>query len=356
VNRISELGSPLDCAILGTTTLWRFDEDDLIVRMEDNFDSDVEAEYFSRSAATTVHHLLCAGARVDKITDPDFAVHPLKMALILECDNPGLISYLLDAGALIDESILKLVDGFLANHLDRVSNATVPRGIQAIFSGTASQNVSSAVRPLYQRISRQLSALEAESDLSEQLGAQFDIEEARQGFLQASEHDVCRSVSSLMSSLRKLDPEGAESTLALGLLLALHNNHADVVCLLLSNGLNPNEVDADGNSSVHRFLITHVGNDVRITIENIKKLVEYGADLTMRNNSGECPLHIAAKSKHDGLLKAIFELVAADTTQSLLAIINPSLLQYAIAWGCDENVELLVQKYHTINRKMACLS
>jgi ankyrin repeat protein len=349
VNRISELGSPLDCAILGITTLWRFNEDDLIDRMEENFDFDVETERVLRSTATTVHHLLRAGARVDKITDPDFAVHPLKMALILECHNPELISYLLDAGALIDEPILELVDRFLASYPDCVSNATVPRGIRAIFSGTASQNVSSAVRPLYQRIVRQLSAQEAESDLSEQLGAQFDIEEARQDFLQASEHGVCRSVSSLMSSLRKLDPEGAEPTLTLGLLLALHNNHADVVYLLLSNGLNPNEVDADGNSSVHRFLITHVGNDVRITIQNIKKLVEYGADLTMRNKSGECLLHVAAKSKHDGLLKAIFELVTTETTQSLLAIINPSPLQYAIAWGCDENVEILVQKYHTIN-------
>jgi ankyrin repeat protein len=354
VNRISSLGAPLDCALLKMAALWELDEIDCHEYMDEYHDSSLPRMQIARSTVIIVQKLIQAGARVDRTTNPNFPARPLKMALITDSHNAELISHILEGGALVDEDVLTVVEEYLDRNSDRLSTGTVPSGISALFSRVAYQDVSYATQPIYRKLSSQLagslsSTHETGSFSPKQLHTESDIKSLKQRFFQASEHGVYDGVESLMSSLRNLYPEDTQSTLTSGLVLALENNHKDVAHLLLSNGVNPNIADNYENSPLHRIIRDYSISDVNIVIQNIKSLVDHGADLMIKNRNGELPLHLAAKSKHEGPLKTILEVMSDESTQISLAGHDPSPLQYAVAWGADENVRLLLEKYETIS-------
>lgn len=70
----------------------------------------------------------------------------------------------------------------------------------------------------------------------------------------------------------------------------------EIVILLLKNGANPNLVDQDGDTALHRLIIA-VGNVGTISGKDahqmIKLLLSAGADLTIKNNAGQTPLALA---------------------------------------------------------------
>jgi ankyrin repeat protein len=103
--------------------------------------------------------------------------------------------------------------------------------------------------------------------------------------------------------------------------------------MLLSSGANPNLADSSGNTPIHDSLRDLSIYDNKITIQNVNTLVKGGADLMLRNNKGETPFHLAAESKHRGLLPIIFEAMGEEAAQRSLSMSNPSPLQYAVEWG-----------------------
>jgi ankyrin repeat protein len=351
VNQTSEMGSPLDCALLHLESLYRVDEGFLDDTLRDSEapekPEDIE---LADHASITILQLIYGGASLDNVTDPDCLLLPLEMALYTHPYNSDLINHILAGGALITEHAVEIVENYFDG--DRLSKANIPSGIAAIFSTTARKNVSDAAQPIYQRLSAQFTSIaffkvEIECVSQEELEAGEDIRRLEQQFLQASQHGVYKTMASLISTLRNVGHNEMESTLAFGLGLALQNNHENVARLLLESEVNPNLVNADGDSPAH---ISMYGlTDVNITIRNVKNLVKHGADLMIRNKSGELVIHLAAESKHEILLKEIVRLLGSEKTQESLAILTPSVLQYAVKSGADANVTFLLEMYQEIS-------
>jgi hypothetical protein len=232
------------------------------------------------------------------------------MALVHYPYNPDIINHFLDCGALITEHTLEIAETYLERGAYKVSTAGIPPSIVTIFSETARENVSDAAQSIYQRLSVKLtgtisSQVEAGGIAHGESGVADDTGLLKQQFLQASEHGVYKTVASLISPLRKVDYDDKESTLTLGLGLALQNNHENVVHLLLESEVNPNIVDENGDSPAHMAMNRYTITDVDIRIRNIRALVKHGADLMIRNGRGELAIHMAAGLKHHNVYPCV---------------------------------------------------
>jgi ankyrin repeat protein len=359
VNRTSEMGSPLDCALITTKSLYKWDEDTLIDMMIDKdppTESSEEMEVVDPTS-TTVLRLIQGGAKVDKITSPDYFLVPLEIALVCYPHDSRVINHLLNRGVLITEHALEIVEDYQEGRrrrrrLERGPGGSIPSSIVTIFSEAARKNVSDAAQSIYQRLSVKLtgtipSKVEVAGISHGESGVADHIGLLKEQFLQASQHGVYKTIESLITTLRNVDHDDMESTLTLGLGLALQNNHENIARLLLESEVNTNLVDEDGDSPAHLAMCGPT--DVNITIRNVKNLVKHGADLMIRNKSGELVIHLAAKSKHDTLLKEIVRLMGNQMTQQAVSILRPSLLQYAVKSGADANVTFLLGIYQEIN-------
>jgi hypothetical protein len=145
VNRISKMGSPLDCALLQTIALMRLEENILVDFMnlmdfKRGGKNAEDIEYIS----FTVLQLIQGGAKLDKATTPSCPVLPLEIALITQPHSSDVVNHFLDGGASITEHALEIVDNYLNRKPTMVSVEGIPSGMAAIFSKTASINVSDA--------------------------------------------------------------------------------------------------------------------------------------------------------------------------------------------------------------------
>jgi ankyrin repeat protein len=356
VNRTSDLGSPLDCALITTRSLYKWDEDTLIDMMIDEeppTENTEEIEVADPTSATILR-LIQGGAKLDKITSPNFLLVPIETALVYYPYDPEIIKHFLDYGVLITEHTLEIVETYLKRGAGKVSAAGIPPIIVTIFSETARKNVSDAAQSIYQRLSVELagsisSKVGAAGIATEESGVANHIGSLKQQFLQASEYGVYKTIASLIPTLRKVDYDEKESILTSGLGLALQNNHENVVHFLLESEVNPNIVDENGDSPARIAMKEYTIIDFDITIRNIKALVKHGANLMIRNKRGELALHLAAGLKHDTLLKEIVRLMGNEMTQKAVSILKPSLLQYTVQSGADTNVTFLLEMYQEIN-------
>lgn len=344
VNFVSSLGSPLDCALLGSETMWR----------DETFDydrGDRPCKEIDYPKAKIVLDLITAGARVDKRTDPDLPGSPLKIALVMEPNNSIIMSHILDYGAPIDVEALKCLEEYLerleaAGNMDLPMLSDFPETFQVFFSRASCHTFWGETKDLFLALSNRIhpTALRPVGQQKQTLAPQFteDIDILEERFLTASEHGIFSDVSMLMSTLRRTESLEVERVLTRGLSFAASNNHERVMQMLLDNKVNPNHLDHAGNTALHTVLDTTVTN-IDIRLRSIRSILEHGADVSKRNKKGELPLHLAAKSKDKRLLQEVYEMVNLEGAETSLAASKPSLLQYAVAYGCDENVSFLME-------------
>jgi ankyrin repeat protein len=360
VNRISEMGSPLDCALLGDSALYRDNRYSLRNRMyTKKLPGTEEDKAYDDSVSLITLQLISGGARLNKATNPTCLLLPLEIAVMVHPHNNKVINHLLAARASITEHALQIIEGYLERE-NRISGAplgTIPSGIAALFSETACNNVSYAVQSTYQRISSKVASISScevgpQGITLPQADPDDDAAAIERQFLQASEHGVYESAASLISTLRNSNSDYVDSTLVCGLGLALQNNHENVSQLLLESGVNPNSVDENGDSAAHTAVTrSYTLTDVNTMIRNLQKLVKYGADLTIRNKRGELVFHLAIKLKGENLLEEIMLLMGNKMTRESLVALKPSVLQYAMEFGLDADVDFILQMYQNINPK-----
>ncbi|KAL5324553.1 hypothetical protein ACEPPN_009099 [Leptodophora sp. 'Broadleaf-Isolate-01'] len=347
VNRQSKIGTPLYCSLLGLqSTLFGTRSP---TRSEPSHSLNRSLEHLQ---STTVLRLIQGGADLCQIPHPRHHGSPLELALSTSNGNAELVSHLLDGGAAIAVSALQIVDEYINGTTKNVPMNALPPAYAILFSDRVKQNVSDTADSLYQRLSTQLVT---EASLMEEQGSDLSGETWQRSqllgdkFRRAAQHGACKPLTLLVSALRKSGSHIVEPILTHGLALALANNHENVVRLLLELGVDPNITDKVGDSPAHLLLAPFSVQNVGIALRNLESLVEYNADLSIRNNRGEQVIHSAARSSENVFLEAVFRLMNNDDIQKCLADNSPSPLQYAVMSGSDENVEFLLQKYQDIN-------
>ena len=144
-------------------------------------------------------------------------------------------------------------------------------------------------------------------------------------------HNACQQ-GNLISArcllqAKKCDPN-CKSECGLTPLLVTPARHSSIVSELLQHGANPNSVDSDGNTALHKACRAQALNSVKCllaiakcdpncrnklgmtplhvsTLENadtiVNELIQHGAKLNIASGSGNTPLHIACEL---GMLKA----------------------------------------------------
>ena len=68
-------------------------------------------------------------------------------------------------------------------------------------------------------------------------------------------------------------------------------NSNEVIKFLLENGANPNLQDKNGETALH-------GAAFFLNVQNIQTLLNYGADLTIKNNKGLTAIEVVKNTNH----------------------------------------------------------
>ena len=71
-------------------------------------------------------------------------------------------------------------------------------------------------------------------------------------------------------------------------------HHPQVTELLLEHGANPNNIDATGRTALHRILSSHYHLN-EAWMDCARKLLDYGADVTIADNAGRTALDLAGR-------------------------------------------------------------
>jgi len=71
--------------------------------------------------------------------------------------------------------------------------------------------------------------------------------------------------------------------------------------LYLKNGANVNAKDNEGNTPLHRAVSGISG----VTKSNVQLLIEYGADLSLKNSAEMTPLELAKKYGYDEIINML---------------------------------------------------
>jgi ankyrin repeat protein len=354
VTRGSSLGTPLDCLLLGSTAIWHFDLDDL----EDRYlEEEIQRDGELCARASIVDLFIKAGLKLNETSNNDPPWLPLELALVTDRNNDDLIALILQAGAKVDLAALGVVERYLQKSNQSDINCDIPRGYLTLFENITAKDVQENAREEFSKLSKQLAGrglqkLELHEVLEHQDASTIvDVDRLQTWFFQAMEHGQGNDVATLITTLRQYFTSAeAESTLSMGLRIAAYNGHESIVEGLLKSCVNPNKVDEDGDSALHCSLSEYNDIDAFVTIRIMKTLVAHGADLTLRNKNGELPLHLAAKSKKEGILKAVFEAMENHAAQTMLDSSSPSVLQYAVETGLDESISYLLEIYDDIDQ------
>jgi ankyrin repeat protein len=352
INRGSSLGTPLDCLLLGTTAIWRFDDlEDHYWDMYEPKEDDAASTINKKSIA---HLLIGAGLKLNESPDSSTMWLPLQLALITDRGNSDLIALLLQAGAKVDLCALGIVERYVKKIDELDKDRRVPSGYLALFEKVTADEVQEDARLTFSTLSEKLSPHGLQRpQLWETLklgsaSAAVDVSQLNDWFFQAMEHGQIDDARTLMTLVRdRLPSADSERVLGLGLQIAAQKGHEHIVNDMLESGVDPKMVDSDGDSTLNRSLLDV--HDVGVVIRIVEALLARGADLNLRNNKDELVFHLAAKSKKNGLFKAVVDVAGDPAIQIILDSSNPSVLQYAVEKGSDETVSYLLDIYTDID-------
>ena len=352
VNRTSGLGSPLDCALGTIACLFKWDQDMYQDHMHDeerrSQDEPLDVECYEE-VYSIVRDLVRAGAKLTAVTQPFCQTTPLGLALLNFPWGHELAQCLLDEGAPITKDVLQIIDDYFTRDNKNFPRSIVPSGMAIMLSDSVLELISDSDMPVYKQLLARW-ADHASSGSTEITTAPTDAEEESQihtlenQFLQATQHGVYSSATRLASEIVELRPESTASIFSLGLSLAMENGHQDIAEYLLKIGANPNIADDCGNTPVHRLLQACNLLDFDCITRMIQLLLDFGADLSIRNDNGEQTIHLATASEHDNMLETVLGMIGNDQPHKFLED-TPNLLQYAIKHGSDSAIGVIVQEY-----------
>ena len=124
-----------------------------------------------------------------------------------------------------------------------------------------------------------------------------------------------------------------------------NKGYFEMVQYLVDKGVNVNEKDSNGDTSLHHAIM---GGSYYIP-EIVKILVDKGADINAKNNDNMSPLHFA--SIYNGNLEVVSFLVDKGANVNVTTINNWTPLHFAAYNGNLEIVKFLVEKHSDPNAK-----
>lgn len=357
VNRTSQLGSPLDCALCGITSLYHGEQENYEALMDDDDqrrNKNTSGEEHCGTIYSVVKELIRRGAKLTATTYPYFQAQPLGLALMNYPWSDEVIQLLLREGALVTEGVLEIIDDYLTREGRSVSRTTIPSGIAVISSDSTVEYVPDNALPLYQRLLARLpdhassaTTLICNPFVEVKGTCPLDVLKAR--FLDAAKHGIFHTTMKFASEIGQLELGSIESIYGQGLTLALENGHQDVAEYLLKSGADPNCKDKCGDTPAHRVLQASAILSANYITRGIKALLDFGASLSICNHKGEQAIHLAAKSKHESLSKSIVAWIGERKFQQCLGTLTPSLLRYAVVGGTDSTVDFIILMYQEID-------
>lgn len=357
-NRMSQLGTPLDCALCGQDSLFLCDEDEYLCVMMENDElrdcSDLQEEEYDREMYSFIKGLLHRGAKLSTTPHPSVQVRPLGLALISNPWNHEIIQMFLDEGAPITEEDFRIVDQYITGIEIEVYMSTLPSGLAMILSESVREHVLDSALPNCKQVLTRLAENTASHNVPDfrsyvNSDTEISLEMLQTEFLQAAMHGTNSVIIKLTSMLRLIKSGEAEAILTSGLCIALKNGHQDVTRHLLKNGANPNTEDRSGNIPAHWVLQPGLSFDVDYVTHELSLLLSFGADFSTCNDKGMRAIQLAARSKYDHLLEAFAGLIGESKFQEDSRTLKPSLLQCAVIDGSDSAVRFLVHSCQQIN-------
>ena len=272
VNRNSEVGCPLHCAVRGAS---KSDED----------------------AKTIVEALLQAGADVNARSLVD-EYSPLSLATKEE--HLDILELLLKSGALIDKECLAEVERSMTSK--RRDHDTMP---SRFFNSVREENVPEAIRPLLVIIGtiRESTTTKALDLLGNARFALFDDFQVLQSeFLFAAQFGKIKDVERLLQYNESfIGVEDDEHNSALH--LASKNGHVEVVKFLLGMGAAVDMPNGGGDLPIHLTLSSSENEEI------FGLLAQRDANTAFhKNNNGENTFPLAAKATRVVFMKTLLEL------------------------------------------------
>lgn len=93
--------------------------------------------------------------------------------------------------------------------------------------------------------------------------------------------------------------------------LAAEAGHEKIVAILLENGADPNIQSKKGNTALHGVSSAPTGDDLHKAKRIAEKLIEFGANPTLKNNDKETPADIAKSVRNQSLAQYLLEKIRA---------------------------------------------
>lgn len=157
-------------------------------------------------------------------------------------------------------------------------------------------------------------------------------------------HSGCMQIAEVMLEQEKLDESGNVKELP-ELHRAAYYGFDDVVCELVGNGENPDQLNKQGETPLH--VAVRLGN-----VDAARALLENGAAVNVASHRGMTPLHWAAVSGDEELVDLLLEHNAGVEAQ-VWGAGGLTPIDLAVAMGYDEIAQKLRSRVHNSTRKYA---